>query len=130
MSKDIVKISNFDAVLEGTLDSYREQVSQAIDAASQYAMHEIVQKTKATAPKGARGTFRKKISWTEIQRSARWDHTYVWYVKAPDYRLTHLLVHGHAKIGGGRTRADPFLQNALNEVLPEYLERVEDALKW
>ena len=52
-----------------------------------------------------------------------------WYVKAPHYRLTHLLVHGHAKKDGGRVQGDPFLQNALDEVLPEYERAVEEGLK-
>ena len=123
-----VKISNFNAVLEKTLDTYHEEVSMAIDAAGQRAVHELVLKTKATAPK-ASGSFRKHIAWKELQTGLRWDHTYVWYVKPPDHRLTHLLVHGHATRTGGRTRANPFLHNALKAVLPRYEEEVKEALK-
>ena len=54
---------------------------------------------------------------------------YIWYVKAPDHRLTHLLVHGHATRNGGRTKANPFLKNALDDVLPEYERAVEEAVK-
>ena len=54
---------------------------------------------------------------------------HIWYVKAPDHRLTHLLVHGHATRNGGRTKPDPFLHNALADVLPEYEKAVEEAVK-
>jgi hypothetical protein len=54
---------------------------------------------------------------------------FIWHVKAPDYRLTHLLVKGHATKDGGRTKANPFLQNALDQVLPEYEKEVEEAVK-
>ena len=54
---------------------------------------------------------------------------YIWHVKAPDHRLTHLLVHGHATRNGGRTKADPFLQNALDTVLPEYETAVKEAVQ-
>ena len=54
---------------------------------------------------------------------------FVWHVKAPDYRLTHLLVHGHATKTGGRTKADPFLHKALDVVLPEYEQAVKEACK-
>lgn len=55
--------------------------------------------------------------------------SYVWHVKAPDYRLTHLLVHGHATKDGGRTKGNPFLANALAQVLPEYERKVEEVLR-
>ena len=45
------------------------------------------------------------------------------------HRLTHLLVHGHATRNGGRTKANPFLKNALDAVLPEYERAVEEAVK-
>ena len=61
-------------------------------------------------------------------KSAR-GSSYIWYVRAPAHRLTHLLVHGHATKDGGRTKGDPFLKNALDEVLPEYEQRVEEAIK-
>ena len=53
----------------------------------------------------------------------------MWYVKAPDHRLTHLLVRGHATKDGGRTKADPFLENALDVVLPEYEQNAREAVK-
>ena len=54
---------------------------------------------------------------------------FIWYVRPPDHRVTHLLVKGHATRNGGRTKADPFLRNALDQVLPEYEKAVEESLK-
>lgn len=121
--------SNFDAVLGKELEDYREEVQQAVDAASQNAIQKLVRITKNTAPKSS-GDFRRHIAGKELQREKRWHHVYVWFVKAPMHRLTHLLVHGHAKVNGGRVEGDPFLKNALDEVIPEYEAEVEDALKW
>jgi hypothetical protein len=87
----------------------------------------LVKKTKATAPKKT-GNFRKSIAGKVLQKSDRGDR-YVWYVKAPHHRLTHLLVHGHAKANGGRVPGDPFLENALDEVLPAYEEAIKEAVK-
>ena len=72
--------------------------------------------------------FKKNISSKEIE-SVSGMKKYVWHVKAPDHRLTHLLVHGHDTPTGGRTRANPFLKNALAEVLPEYEKAVEEAAR-
>ena len=80
--------------------------------------------------------FRDNITadYTQLRRRGGGGHRgrtirATWYVKAPDYRLTHLIVHGHATKDGGRTRGNPFLKNALDEVLPEYEREVEEVLK-
>ena len=127
MAKIPVQVKDLGAAISQTLTIYHQDVNEAIDAASDKAVKNLVKKTKATAPKGARGSFRKNIA-SKLLRKGRNGNTYVWYVKAPDYRLTHLLAHGHATRDGGRTRADPFLRNALAEVLPEYEENIKEAL--
>jgi hypothetical protein len=91
-------------------------------------MQKLVKLTKASAPVGKRGTFRRSITSTEKQVN-NCMMLYTWGVKAPDYRLTHLLVHGHAAKDGGRVPGNPFLQNALDVVLPEYENAVKEALR-
>ena len=110
------------------LGIYHEDVLDRVNVASKSAVVDLVEKTKASAPKMT-GDYRKRIAWKETDTSKIKGNTYTWYVKAPDYRLTHLLVHGHATVNGGRTKADPFLQNALDAVLPEYERAVEEAVK-
>lgn len=113
--------------ISDVLTVYSQEVTDRVNQAGAAAMKELVTKTKATAPKGARGDYRKHITST-TQKGKRGDR-YIWHVKAPDHRLTHLLVHGHATKDGGRTKADPFLQNALNEVLPGFEHEIEEAVK-
>lgn len=110
------------------LGMYHEDVTQTINDLSNDAAKQLVKRTRATAPKGARGSFKKNIASRKLATSPNGD-TFVWYVKPPDHRLTHLLVKGHATRDGGRTRANPFLQNAMDEVIPEYTRKVEEALK-
>jgi hypothetical protein len=122
-----VKIEDLGAAISEELTIYRKDVVEAIDAAGDKAVKELVKKTKATAPKD-RGEFRKAISGKRLEKTDR-GSKHVWYVKAPHHRLTHLLVHGHAKRDGGRTKADPFLRKALDQVLPEYEKDVKEALQ-
>ncbi len=123
-----LKPGDLGAAISQELTMYHADVVEKLDAAGDSAIKKLVKLTKATAPKGARGSFRRNISSKRLESSKR-GSTYVWYVKPPDHRLTHLLVHGHATKDGGRTKADPFLKNALDVVLSEYEGAVKEAIK-
>lgn len=111
------------------LELYSEEVRERVDNAGRKAMKRLVQITRETAPVGNRknGKFAASISSKEIKTPK--GNQFLWYVKAPNHRLTHLLVHGHAKVNGGRVAGNPFLSNALSKVLPEYEEEVKEAVK-
>ena len=109
------------------LTIYHENITQKLNALSEDAVKTLVKKTKTTAPKRT-GSFRKNIASKAVKESPN-GNTYAWYVKAPDHRLTHLLVHGHEKVNGGRVKGDPFLEKAVNDVLPQYERAVEEAVK-
>ena len=121
--------------MEQVLTSYNASVNEKIAEVTRESMKQLVKETKATAPKGRRkGQYRKQITadYSSLNRHANrmagLKLSATWYVKAPDYRLTHLLVKGHATKDGGRTSANPFLQNAVDRVLPEYEQKVQEAL--
>ena len=123
-----VQVKDLGAAISQTLTLYHKEVNEAIDACSKKAAADLAKKTRATAPKGARGSFRKNIS-SKLLKKNRNGSTYVWFVKAPDHRLTHLLVKGHATRDGERTKANPFLQKAWDEVRPDYEKSIEEALR-
>lgn len=109
------------------LTIYAAEAQERVNAAGEEALKKLVKRTKATAPKDT-GEFRKRITWTALP-TMNGGKRFVWHVKAPDHRIAHLVVHGHAKKDGGRVPGDPFLQNALDQVLPEYERDIEEALK-
>ena len=123
-----VNIEDLSAALEEELTVYHEDVTAQIDKLSADAAKALVRETRATAPVGARGSFKRHIASKQLKKS-RNGSTYAWYVRPPDHRLTHLLVHGHATRDGGRTKADPFLENALGRVLPTYEKQVQEVLR-
>lgn len=133
-----VRVDQFGKAFERQLTIYSEEVNAALADATEQSMTKLVKLTKANAPV-ASGSFKKNITSDvrNLSKAKRAAHgglhgrvvRSVWYVKAPDHRITHLLVHGHRTRNGGRTKADPFLQNALDEVIPEYEKAVEEAVK-
>lgn len=135
MSKKVISrvtVTGLSDALQATLDEYNYTVMQGVDGASYRAADKLLQLTRATAPEGVRRKFKSSIAIKEIYEERRKysGRTYVWYVKPPHHRLTHLLVHGHETRDGGRTKPNSFLQDAIDQVAPEFMEDLEDALKW
>lgn len=126
MSKTI-KPTNLGAAISAELTLYHEDAVEKINAAGASAIKQLVKKTKEKAPVET-GDFKKSLASKEIS-VAHGMKNYILYAQAPHYRIFHLLVHGHAKKGGGRVSGNSFLQNAIDEVLPEYEQQVEEALK-
>lgn len=126
-----IKLEQLGDVIGKELTLYSAEVRDKVNKAGAKAIKELERKTKDTAPYNARAYHRHyaDLIATKSETSRTGDKTHIWYVKPPGHRLTHLLVHGHDTKDGGRTKADPFLQNALDAVLPEYERDVEEALK-
>ena len=128
MSKITITADKLAEAISQELTVYHEDVLEGLRGVTRESVADLVSRTRATAPRKT-GRFRKQIAG-DFKGLARGDRkvSATWYVKAPDYRRTHLLVHGHATRNGGRTKGDPFLQNALDEVLPEYERKVAEVL--
>ena len=126
MSK-AVKPEDLGAALQAELKLYSEGVTERVNTAGRTAANKLKKLTKASAPV-ASGSFKKNIAVKEVD-AGNGMKKFIWYVKPPDHRLTHLLVHGHATKTGGRTKANPFLSNAVSAVIPEYEKAVEEAVK-
>ena len=125
----IIQANYLAEALQQELDSYHKDIIKRVDDAGAKSIVELKNITKATAPVDT-GNFKRNIAAKEQSGVlASGMKSYVWYVKSPEHRLTHLLVHGHATRNGGRTKADPFLVNALEKVLPAYEKAVEEAIK-
>ena len=129
MAKRYIGSEDLASAVLDMLDEYHKDVADGIYKVGHKAIKEMERKTIDTAPIGKRGEFRPHItSKSKRDRLDRMTHT--WYVKAPEYRLTHLLVHDHkTRNPSKRTRANPFVENAYNDARDEYLDGVEKVIK-
>ena len=128
MAKTTIKPTDLGDAIAEQLGLYHEEVVDRVNHAGFKAVKKLVNITRKTAPKRT-GDYRKSLTYTAKENAATGDVEYTWGAKAPHYRLTHLLVKGHPTGNGGRTTGDPFLQNALDTVLPEYEKDIQEALK-
>ncbi len=121
-----IKPGDLGAAIAEQLTLYGEEVTEGLNAAGLRAVKKLVKLTRSTAPVRTGGYF-QAITFKTVSRPS--GNIYIWGAGAQHGRLTHLLVKGHPTGNGGRTEGDPFLENALEEVLPEYEAEAEEAVK-
>ena len=117
---------------------YQSEKAHKVLNVTKKAMRRFVKITKQTAPRQTAdpkrkgtlraGTFARAIRST-VEDNGITGPKGIWYVGGKEYRLTHLLVNGHQLRQGGRTKGDPFLENALESVADEYIKGIEEAVK-
>ncbi|MED9968598.1 MAG: hypothetical protein UFA98_01105 [Ruminococcus sp.] len=127
MSGTKVNIDDLGKAIAGQLDIYKSNVADRILKLTKAQTRKLVKLTRQRAPKQT-GSFRQHIS-SDVENNGIFGSKGTWYVKDPDYRLTHLLVHGHQTRSGGRTKPDDFLETSLSEVEDEYFEEIKKAVK-
>ena len=109
------------------LAEYSQDVVEKVNISSERVGKAAVKKLKQTSPKKT-GEYAK--SWTmTTERTIGQPYRRIIHAKAPHYRLTHLLEHGHAKVGGGRVEGRPHIRPAEEEVIREFTAAVEEAIK-
>lgn len=127
---NIISIDNLSNEIEKELSLYSAEITAKMKNTTKVHAKKLLDKTKATAPSGKRksGKFKTAIKCT-VQNETANNVSYLWYVGGKNYRLTHLIVHGHAKRNGGRTKSNDFLKKAVDEVEASYEKAIEEDIK-
>lgn len=94
------------------LDIYLADTQEDVAAAVLETAKETVEELNETSPSQS-GDYAK--SWAHKKDPnirGKWRMSRVVYSKGEEYRLTHLLEFGHAKVNGGRVSARPHIRQA------------------
>ena len=124
-----INIDELNEAIEDQLTLYSKNVIDGVKTEAKKSMRKLVKQTKASAPVGKREKhYKDNITSKNLVNTAN-QVSYLWYVRSPDYRITHLLNDGHATRNGGRYEGTQFLTKAVDDVIPEYEHNVEEVIK-
>ena len=125
-----------DAVMD-VLEDYRDVTLDVMKGAVDKVAKETVAEIRSDIPAagiGGKGDYRK--SWASKQDAGargRYAYAKVVYVKAPHYRLTHLLEKGHdlivRKTLRGRVKAFVHIRPAADAAADKLEQYIKDGLK-
>lgn len=119
---------NFAEVVQDMLQKqYYPQVVEVTTEVISEMAKETAKKLRQDSPRGASKKYAK--GWTSKVEKGRMTVGATVYGKTGTYQLAHLLEHGHAKRGGGRTSAivhiKPVEEWAVNETYERIAHRLE-----
>ena len=114
-----------DTVMKG-LQEYAKLATDDLKADVQKAGKTVKQQIESTAP---RKTGKYAKSWAVKKTKETSDSIQVVVHSKNRYQLTHLLEFGHAKRGGGRTRAFPHIAPAEQAEMEQLTRDIERDLR-
>lgn len=117
--------NGFTTQLTSILNDYELHTEEELRSIMNEIAAESVSRLQATSPVRT-GAYAGHWTSKKAQKGSQIDRTI--YVEAPDYRLTHLLEHGHASRNGGRVAAKPHIKAVETTAINDLIERLKSKL--
>lgn len=117
-----ISISEFANTLNAELEKYANVVDDDVQKLAKQVATEGMEMIKDASPVGATGDYKK--GW-RVKKQAK---KYIVH-NATNYQLTHLLEFGHAKVSGGRVEAKPHIKRAEIQMIDDFENGIEQAVK-
>ena len=123
------KISLFELSkeLKLVLDEYSSNIIQDMKKVTKETAEELKKDTKRDAPKKTK-EYSKHISCKLTNENAK-SITYTWYVKDPEYRLSHLIIKSHKMPHGGNSKSNDFLEKDEQKAVENYKKKIRKVIE-
>ena len=132
----VIDTSKLSEAISKELNLFSSDVIEGIKKVNDECTKKFVKNTRKDAPRGHR---KKGHYYTHIASKTTIntpnEKVNVWYVRSPEYRLTHLLKDGHKiknKPNGkvyGKTKDNDFLEKDYDILEKEYLEGIKEVIE-
>lgn len=127
-----VSPNNFAKSINQLLDEMDEEITGIVSEAVKEVTSESLEKVRTRAKSYGWKNYPKQIAKSVTRASTSWNRRHpagTIYVKAPDYRIAHLLENGHALRNGGRARAFPHFKDGADYADTELENRIKEKLR-
>ena len=128
---DVIEPGGLAVAINDILAEYRDAVVETAGEAVKIALTEARDELRQTSPRGSRPESKSyRRSWKiKLDRNVGKIDGGVVYSTQP--QLTHLLEHGHAKVGekGGRTAAQPHIAPAQEHAAARAEQLIKEGLR-
>ena len=122
-----ITINNLDSAIQDILNQYKIEVSANVKKVTHEISKEFKEDTQRDAPRGKRKKFYKNIAIKKVKETPD-GVVDMWYVKDPEYRLTHLIKNGHQTRNGGRTKSNDFIDKNYKKAEKNFEEKVKEVV--
>jgi hypothetical protein len=115
--------------ITSVLGTYSRRITEGVETAAEITVKEMVKRTKERrTTKFSKGLYARHIA-SQVGESSIHARSRIWYVKDPEYRLTHLINNGHALRDGGRYAGDQHVTKAAEQAEIDFMARVEEVIR-
>lgn len=123
----MAKAVNLEAEISKILEEYGENLSDHVKEAAKEVAKKGAKAVKANAKTTFNGTGKYASGWTSKAETNQYSAQGIIYNRTTP-GLPHLLEHGHAKRGGGRTDGREHIRPVEEEVIRLFEEAIKNAI--
>ena len=123
----MAKAINIETEIAKILTKYGDEVAENIQKVTKEIARKGAKAVKQNAQTNFSGTGKYAAGWTSQAKEGRYSSQGIIYNRAKP-GLPHLLEHGHAKRGGGRTDGNEHIAPVEQEVIKSFEEAIKEKL--
>ncbi len=127
MSKNSISVTKLSSEIQKILQKNAGRITDKIKVLSKETTEDLTKDTKKDSPVRT-GEHKKHISNKKVKETST-SVVYVWHVKDPEYRLTHLIANGHAKRNGGRVEGNFPLDKDVEKAETKFIKGVKEVVE-
>lgn len=122
-----INITQLSPKMQEMLEQYAGKITNKVKILAKNTAEELTKNTEKDSPVST-GDYKRHISYKKTRETST-SAVYTWYVKDPEYRLTHLLSNGHKTQKGGKVDGNTYLSKNVIEAEKNFLKGVKEVLE-